>query len=85
MDYLEVTVFVWREGKWYIAYEPSSGIASQGKSVKEALDNLREALELYLEEKDAKIYQVERVMITKLKIPIKEKEHKMKIIEAPIH
>ena len=74
MSYVEVTVFVWREGKWYVAYEPTSGVASQGRSVNEALSNLKEALELYLEEEDAEVYQIERVMITKLKIPV-EKKH----------
>ena len=73
MSYAEVTVFVWREGKWYVAYEPTSGVASQGRSVDEALNNLREALELYLEEEDSEVYQIERVMITKLKIPVKKK------------
>ena len=69
---LEVTVFVWREGKWYVAYEPTSGVSSQGKTVDEALGNLREALELYLEEKQD-IYPLERVMITKIKIKLPQK------------
>jgi len=73
MSYVEVTVFVWREGKWYVAYEPTSGVASQGRSVNEVLNNLKEALELYLEEEDAEVHQIERVMITKLKIPVKKK------------
>jgi len=65
---VEVTVFVWREGKWFVAYEPISGVASQGRTVEKALENLREALELYLEEKEEELYPLERVMITKLTI-----------------
>jgi len=68
VEEVEVTVFVWREGKWFIAYEPVSGIADQGRTVNEALENLKEALELYLEEKDTELYPIERVMITKIKV-----------------
>ena len=65
---VEVTVFVWREGKWYVAFEPLTGVASQGRSVSEALGNLREALELYLEERDVELHPLHRVMITRLKV-----------------
>jgi predicted RNase H-like HicB family nuclease len=34
----------------YTAFNPDTGTASQGESVEEALANLREAVELYLEE-----------------------------------
>jgi predicted RNase H-like HicB family nuclease len=40
---------VWREGDWYVAQCLEVDVASQGKSKKEALSNLREALELYFE------------------------------------
>ena len=66
---IELTVFVWREGKWFVAYEPTSGISSQGRTVDEALNNIREALELYLEDKQD-VYPINRVMITKLKIKL---------------
>ena len=64
---VEVTVFVWREGKWFVAYEPTSGTASQGRTVDEALKNIKEVLELYLEE-GKELYSVGRVMITKVKV-----------------
>lgn len=38
----------------FVAHCPSLGIASQGKDVDEALANIREAIELYLEEQSAK-------------------------------
>ena len=34
----------------YVAYNPETGTASQGESLDEAIANLREAVELYLEE-----------------------------------
>jgi predicted RNase H-like HicB family nuclease len=34
----------------YVAYNPETGTTTQGETVEEALANLREATELYLEE-----------------------------------
>ena len=39
-----------REDEWFVADCPEVGTASQGKTVEEAISNLREATELYLEE-----------------------------------
>jgi predicted RNase H-like HicB family nuclease len=47
---MRVKALVWREEGMYVARELVTGVTSQGKSVEEALKNLREALELYLEE-----------------------------------
>jgi predicted RNase H-like HicB family nuclease len=40
---------VWREGDWYVAQCLELDVASQGETEAEALDNLKEALELYFE------------------------------------
>jgi len=40
---------VWREGDWYVTQCLDVDVASQGETEEEALDNLKEALELYLE------------------------------------
>jgi predicted RNase H-like HicB family nuclease len=44
---------VWREAHMYVSWCPDLDIASQGKTVEEALNNLKEAIELYLEDEDA--------------------------------
>ena len=44
------TASVWREGSWFVAQCLEVDVASQGESEEQALANLREALELYLEE-----------------------------------
>jgi predicted RNase H-like HicB family nuclease len=44
------SALIHKEDDWYVAECPEVGTASQGKTVEEALDNLREATELYLEE-----------------------------------
>ena len=44
------TAVIRRENHLYVAECPEVGTASQGLSIEEALSNLREATELYLEE-----------------------------------
>ncbi len=44
------TAVLHREGRFYVALCPEVGTASQGESIEEALANLREATELYLED-----------------------------------
>jgi predicted RNase H-like HicB family nuclease len=40
---------VWREGSWYVSQCLEIDVASQGATEEEALENLREALELHFE------------------------------------
>jgi len=44
------TAIIHREGNWYVAECPEVGTASQGHSIEEAVTNLQEATEVYLEE-----------------------------------
>ena len=44
------TALIHKEDDWYVADCPESGIVSQGKTIEEAVANLKEATELYLEE-----------------------------------
>ena len=44
------TAVLYKEGDWYVAESPEVGTVSQGETVEEALANLKEATELYLEE-----------------------------------
>jgi len=47
--YKQLTAFIEREGDCYVALCPEFDVASQGHTVDEARENLREALELFLE------------------------------------
>jgi predicted RNase H-like HicB family nuclease len=38
--------------RWMVAFNPETGTTSQGRTIEQALANLKEATELYLEEKD---------------------------------
>ncbi len=44
------TAVLHREGEFYVAACPEVGTVSQGTTIDDAIDNLREATELYLEE-----------------------------------
>lgn len=45
-----LTAVIHKEGNLYVAQCPEVGTASQGKTFEEAVMNLKEATELYLEE-----------------------------------
>jgi len=44
------TAVVHREESWYVAECPEVGVVKQGETLDEAISNLKEATELYLEE-----------------------------------
>ena len=45
-----LTAVIHKEEKWYVAECPEVGTVSQGQSIEDAVKNLKEATELYLEE-----------------------------------
>ena len=66
---IEFSSVVTREGRRYVADCPELEIASQGKTFELALKNLREAIELYLQDEDAKAPEVDyRPMVTVVKV-----------------
>ena len=70
---IQMTAIIEREGDGYVALCPALDIASQGDSVAEARDNLKEALELFFE--TASDTEVERrlrgeVYITQVEVSV---------------
>lgn len=53
------TYVVWKEGKYYVAQCLNIDVSSFGKTRKEAVGNLTEAVELYLEDRPSRISKVE--------------------------
>jgi predicted RNase H-like HicB family nuclease len=45
----QLTAIIERDGDGYVALCPEVDVASQGRTIEEARDNLREALELFFE------------------------------------
>ncbi len=57
-----LTAVLHREGEYYVAECPEVGTASQGSSVEEAVENLREATLVYLEE--FPLEKIQRPLVT---------------------
>ena len=51
----KLKALVWQEGRVFVARAIGLEVASQGKSKKEAIKNLQEAIELLLEDESIKI------------------------------
>ncbi|AIG98378.1 hypothetical protein AFULGI_00016160 [Archaeoglobus fulgidus DSM 8774] len=47
---MKLNVIVWKEEDMFIVREVFTGVTTQGKTIEEALENIKEAVELYLEE-----------------------------------
>lgn len=61
MRKIDLKNVVWKEGKYYVAWNLNTAVSSFGDTKKEALASLEEALELHLEDIPAsKINKVER-------------------------
>ena len=68
-----LTAIIEREGKGYIALCPELDIASQGDTVAEARNNLKEALELFFETASASEVQHrlhDEVYVTRVEIAV---------------
>lgn len=65
---IKYNVIVQKEEKWYVAKCIDNSIASQGKSKEEALNNLKEAIELYYQ--DEKTIMPKQVLVTTLEVTI---------------
>lgn len=63
---IELQHVIWKEGKYYVAQCLNVDVSSFGKTHKEALVNLQEALELYFENHQPKrLAKVERPVLVK--------------------
>ena len=63
------TVTVQQEDNWFVAKCLENSVASQGKTIDEAIENLKEALELYFEDCD-EIPSTNRLFVTTLEVAI---------------
>ena len=64
-----VTAAIQQEENWYVAKCLENSVASQGKSIEEALSNLKEALELYFED-NTDTHVVRQTFITTMEIAV---------------
>ena len=69
MKKIDLKNVVWKEGKYYVAQCLNVDVSSFGKTRKEALASLDEALELFFEDiKVPKISKIERPELVKMSI-----------------
>jgi predicted RNase H-like HicB family nuclease len=47
---MELEAVIWKEEDMYVIKEVITGVTAQGKTIEEAINNLKEAVKLYLEE-----------------------------------
>lgn len=66
----EIDFIVWLEGKYYVAQCLNVEVSSFGETIDEAIRNLKEAVELYLEGEDIDLSSVEKIIIGKEKIDV---------------
>jgi len=66
---IKITVIVQQEENWYVAKCLENSVASQGKTIEEALNNLREAIELYYEDELPNIDN-KQVFLTTMEVAI---------------
>lgn len=65
---IKYNVIVQKEEQWYVAKCLDNSVASQGKTIEEALENLKEALELYSQSEE--LEKPKQMIITTLEVAI---------------
>lgn len=68
MSKMTLTAVIHKEDDLYVAECPEVGTASQGYTIEEAIENLKEATELYLEE--FPLENVSRSLLTTFEVPV---------------
>ena len=66
--HIKYNVIVQKEENWYVAKCVDNNVASQGKTIEEAIKNIKEALQLYYEEEEPVIPK--EVYITTVEVTI---------------
>lgn len=64
------TVVINKEGRWFVARSIELGVVSQGRTVEDAQENLKEAVELYLDDmpKTKKYLNKGQPLVTSLEV-----------------
>lgn len=65
------TIVIKQEEEWFVATCLENNIASQGKTIDESIENLKEAITLYYEDdEEHDVLQTNRVYVTTLEMAI---------------
>lgn len=66
---IKISVLIQKEENWYVAKCLENSVASQGKTIEEAISNLREAIELYYEDEQP-VIEGKQVFLTTMEVTI---------------
>ncbi|MBQ8390932.1 MAG: type II toxin-antitoxin system HicB family antitoxin [Clostridia bacterium] len=66
---VKCTVVIQKEDSWYVATDVATGVASQGKTLDESIDNLKEALSLYFEDNTPTLSETS-IFVTTMEVAI---------------
>ncbi|HWP93790.1 MAG TPA: type II toxin-antitoxin system HicB family antitoxin [Thermodesulfobacteriota bacterium] len=64
----EINYIVWQEGKYYVSQCLNVDVSSFGETIDQAINNLKEAVELYLEGENIEIPEIGKVIVGKEKV-----------------
>ena len=65
---IKYNVIIQKEENWYVAKCLDNNIASQGKTIEEAMKNLKEALELYMQNEEP--VKPKEIFVTTLEVAV---------------
>lgn len=65
---IKFNVIIQKEENWYVAKCIDNSVASQGKTIEEAIANLKEALELYMQNEQP--IKPKEIFVTTLEVAI---------------
>jgi predicted RNase H-like HicB family nuclease len=58
---VKLQAIIWKEEDMFVIKEVFTGVTTQGKTIEEAVENLKEAMELYLEEMPETAAEIENI------------------------
>lgn len=65
---IKYNVIIQKEDNWYVAKCLDNNITSQGKTIEQAMKNLKEALELYMQDEEP--VKPKEIFVTTLEVAI---------------
>lgn len=64
----KIDYIVWKEDKYYVSKCLNVEVSSFGETIDEAIMNLKEAVELYLEDEETEITEIDSILLGKEEI-----------------
>jgi len=66
----DIDYIVWQEGKYYVSQCLNVNVSSFGDTIDEAANNLREAVELYFENEDFELPEINNIFVGREKVHV---------------